>query len=124
MAARPASCETRSATTTNPRGACTADCRFLSTTCRLWEAIDTDGNGVVDEEEYFVMSRKLQALLTVDVHTNEGAVALARADWERDRRGQVCFLVACGEAQQSAMSRPCDATSAWPHSTKLTKLSL
>jgi hypothetical protein len=70
---------------------------------------------VVDEEEYFVMSRKLQALLTVDVHTNEGAVALARADWERDRRGQVCFLVACGEAQQSAMSRPCDATSAWPH---------
>ena len=62
--------------------------RVLAVLDRLWEAIDTDSNGVVDEGEYIVM---LQALLTVDVHTHEETVALARADWERDRRGQVRF---------------------------------
>jgi hypothetical protein len=69
--------------------------RVLAVLDRLWEAIDTDMNGVVDEGEYVVMSRKLQALLTVDVHTHEETVALAKADWERDRRGEVQFCHIC-----------------------------
>ena len=50
---------------------------------RWWNATDADGNGVIDHDEYIVLSVALYRVLVAD-GDEDGALLAAEDDWEED----------------------------------------